>query len=163
MQPKRIVSAATLVAAAVAGSSVLAGQTQAPAAPQAPPMQLVLAGKMFVPPIRGEALVEYTAPVSRRQGDVVVTRVMVRNAVQAPIARLTIDETWYGKDDSVVTGGKGVIAGLLQPGEVQTIVIETPFRPGMNANNFNFSHVNGTVKPVRVPQLEETEPDAPTS
>lgn len=121
---------------------------------QAPPMTSVLAGKKFTPPIRGEAAVEYTAPVTKREKDMVVTRITVRNAATAPIPRLTIAETWYDKGGGVLTGGKGTINGLLQPGEVQTIVIQTPFKPGMNANNYNFSHANGTIKPVRVPKLE---------
>jgi hypothetical protein len=117
-------------------------------------MRLVLAGRKFVPPIRGEALIEFTAPVTRRVKDMVVTRVTVKNATQSPIARLTIDETWYDKTTAVLTGGKGVIPALLQPGEVQVIVIETPFRPGMTSNNYTFTHANGTVKPQRVDKLE---------
>jgi hypothetical protein len=90
----------------------------------------------------------------------VVTRITVRNAAAAPIPRLTISETWYDKGGAVLTGGRGVIRGLLQPGEVQTVVIETPFKPGMNANNFNFSHANGTIKPTRVPKLEDPNEEA---
>ena len=47
----------------------------------------------------------------------------------APIPQLTIDETWYDKANNVIGGGKGVINGLLQPGEVQTIEIRTPVAP----------------------------------
>ena len=42
------------------------------------------------------------------------------------------------------------INGLLQPGEIQTITIETPYNPKMNSNNWNFAHANGTVKPAKV-------------
>ena len=67
---------------------------------------------------------------------------------------MKIDITWYDKGGTVVTGGQGVIAGLLQPGEVQTVRIETPFDSRMATNNFLFSHVNGTVKPKRVAKLD---------
>jgi hypothetical protein len=146
--------AATFVAATLGVGSVLA-QT-----PQPPEMKQVLAGKTFTPPIRGEAAVEFTAPVTRRVKDMVVTRITVRNAAAAPIPRLTISETWYDKSGAVLTGGRGVVNGLLQPGEIQTVVIETPYKAGMNANNYNFSHANGTIKPNRVPKLDVPKEEA---
>ena len=51
-------------------------------------------------------------------------------------------------------GGTGIINGLLQPDEVQTVTIETPWKAGMLSNNYNFSHVNGTIKPNRVKAIE---------
>jgi len=41
----------------------------------------------------------------------------------------------------------------LEPGEVATVKIETPFNAKMKANNYNFSHANGTIKPHAVPKL----------
>jgi hypothetical protein len=79
----------------------------------------------------------------------------VRNASTAPIARLAVTETWYDKGGAIVAGGKGVINGLLQPGEVQTIVIETPYNKAMSSNNWNFTHANGNVKPAKVKSLDE--------
>jgi hypothetical protein len=125
-------------------------------------MTSVLAGKKFVPPVRGQAAVEYTTPVTRREKEMVITRITVKNIAQAPIARLTIDEIWYAKDQSVVMRGRGVINGLLQPGEVQTITIETPYNAKMLSNNWNFSHANGTVKPNRVPKIEVPKAPAET-
>jgi hypothetical protein len=102
------------------------------------------------PPIIGQARVSFTKPVTKRDRDLVVTRISVLNSSNAPIARLTITETWYDKGHGIVAVGTGAIDGLLQPGEVQTIVIETPFKTGMMSNNYNFSHANGTVVPIRV-------------
>ena len=155
MYRARIALAATVVAALGAGSML--AQTVEP-----PPMRQVLAGRKFVPPLRGEALVEFTAPVTRRVKDMVVTRITVKNASAAPIARLTIDETWYDKGTAVLTGGKGVTPGLIQPNEVQVLTIETPFKVGMTSNNFTFTHANGTVKPQRVDKLE-VPPAAPAA
>jgi len=140
---------ATLIATTLATSAVLAAQ-----ATQAPPMPSVLAGKKFTPPIKGEAVIEFTQPVTKREKDMVVTRITVRNASIAPVPRLTITETWYDKGGAIVTGGKGGINGLLQPGEIQTVVIETPWNAKMNGNQFNFSHSNGTVKPAKVAKLD---------
>ena len=148
MYRARVAVAATFVVSTLGAGWMLA-QTTTP-----PPMTSVLAGKKFTPPIRGEALVEFTAPQTRRVKDMVVTRIRVKNASVAPIPRLTIDETWYDKSTAVLTGGKGVIAGLLQPGEVKEIVIETPFKAGMTSNNYTFTHANGTVKPQRVDKLD---------
>jgi hypothetical protein len=118
-------------------------------------MPSVLAGKKFTPPLKGQAELEFTTPVTKREKDMVVTRILVRNIhASAPIARLVIDETWYAKDGSVVTRGRGSINGLLQPGEVQTVTIETPWNAKMNGNNYNFSHANGTIKPKKVAKLE---------
>ena len=153
---------AAFVVSAGAGSLLAQAQTQTPTQTvQPPPMTAVLAGKNFTPPVRGEALVEYTAPATKRSNEMVVTRVVVKNASAAPIARLSIEETWYDKENAVLTAGKGTLSVILQPGEIQTIVIETPFRPGMNANQFQFSHGNGTVKPTRVPKLEPPKPTTP--
>jgi len=39
---------------------------------------------------------------------------------------------------------------------VATVKIETPFNKDMKANNYNFSHANGTIKPHNVPKLTAT-------
>lgn len=148
MNRARFAVAATLVGATLSSGVVLAQATQAP------PMTSVLAGKKFAPPVKGEALVEFTQPVTKRIKDNVETTIKVRNMSQAPIARLQITETWYSKAGAVVGGGKGVIPGLLQPGEIQSIVITTPFKAEMSSNNWNFSHANGAVKPAKVKTLD---------
>jgi hypothetical protein len=153
MNRARCSFAATLVGVSFV-SAVLVAQTAT-----APPMTSVLAGKKLTPPIRGQAEVDYTKPVTKRDKDMVVTKIQVKNTSNAPIPRLTITETWYDAGGATVGGGKGAINGLLQPGEIQTITIETPFNAKMKANNYNFSHANGTIKPHAVPKLgDEKEP-----
>ena len=120
--------------------------------PPAPPMTSVLAGKKFTPPFKGQADVDFTKPVTKRDKGMVVTTLQVKNNTNAPLLRLTVDETWYDKAGGLVTGGKGVI-NRLEPGEVATVKIETPYDAKMSANNYNFSHANGTVKPHRVDKL----------
>ncbi len=142
--------AATLVAASFLASTALAQAAQTP-----PPMTSVLAGKKFTPPIRGQADVEFVKKAPKREKEMVVTVFTVKNLSSAPIPRLTIDETWYDKGGQIVGGGKGVINGLLQPGEIKTITIETPFNAKMASNNYVFSHANGQVKPHAVKSLED--------
>ena len=149
MNRARFVFAAALVGAGLVGDFALA-QT-----PQAPPLTPVLAGRKFTPPVKGQALVEYMKPATRREKEMVITKIVVKNASEAPIARLTVDETWYDKAGALVTGGKGFLNGLLQPGEVKSLEIMTPYSARMSANNFNFTHANGAVKPTLVPKLEE--------
>jgi hypothetical protein len=147
MNRARCSFAATLVGVSFVSATLLA-QTAA-----APPMTSVLAGKKLTPPIKGQAEVDFTKPETKRVKDMVVTKVQVRNMANAPIPRLTITETWYDAAGATVGGGKGTINGLLQPGEVQTVTIETPYNAKMKANNYNFSHANGAVKPHPVPKL----------
>ena len=134
MTRARLIVAATLVSA-----SFVAAHAQTPAAP---PMTSVLAGKKFTPPFKGTAEVDFTKPVSKNDKGMVTTTIMVKNNAPGPILRLTVDETWYDAGGGLVTGGKGVI-NRLEPGEVGTIKIETPYNAKMKANNYNFSHANG--------------------
>jgi hypothetical protein len=146
MTRARLAIAASIVVASAATTHVLA-QSQ-----PAPPMTSVLAGKKFTPPFKGQAEVDFTKPVSKNVKGMVTTTLQVRNNANAPLLRLTVDETWYDKSGGLVTGGKGIV-NRLEPGEIATVKIETPYDAKMNANNYNFSHANGTVKPHRVEKL----------
>lgn len=144
-----------LFAAALVGVSVsiTAGTVLAQTA-QAPVLTPLLTGKKFTPPLRGEANIEILQPASKKEGNNVVTKIQVKNISAAPIARLTVDETWYDAGGAVVAGGKGVVNGMIQAGEVQTVTIETPYTAKMKSNNWNFAHANGTVKPKKVAKFD---------
>jgi len=59
----------------------------------------------------------------------------------APIARLTIDEIWYGhRRRRRYPATRVWVNGLLQPGEVQTVRDRDGRQPKMKANNWNFTH-----------------------
>jgi hypothetical protein len=164
MTRARFVFAATLVFGSLAAGTALAQAAPTQAAP--PPLTPILAGRKLTPPLRGQADVEFTQPSSKRTGDTVTTTIQVKNISNGPIARLTVDETWYdgvGATGNVVAGGKGVINGLLQPGEVGTVKIETAFNPKMKASNWNFSHANGAVKPHRVAKLTSSDEKTPAA
>jgi hypothetical protein len=147
MNRARFFFAAALVGAGLAGP--VPAQT-----PQAPQLTPVLAGRNIKPPFKGNAAVDFSRPVRSRDGDMVVEKIQVKNMTSAPIARLTIDETWYDKGGATIAGGKGMLKGLLQPGEVQTVTVESPFNAKMSANQYRFSHANGGVTPHQVNKLE---------
>lgn len=155
MNRARLTLAATLV-----GASFVATALAQP--PQPPPMTPVLTGKKFTPAFKGQAELDFTKPVTKRDGEMVVTTITVRNNATGPLLRLTIDETWYDAAGGLVTGGKGVL-NRLEAGEIGTVKIETPFNAKMKANNYNFAHANGTVKPHKVDKMTapgEKEPAA---
>ncbi|HUR33498.1 MAG TPA: hypothetical protein VM032_06860 [Vicinamibacterales bacterium] len=147
------------VAATLISTTMFAGAVVAAQSTQLTP---VLAGKKIVPPLRGEATIDITQPVTKPipGKSLVQTTIKVKNTTPSPIARLQVAETWYDGGGAIIAGGRGVINGLLQPGEVGTITIETPYSPKMKSNNWNFTHANGTVKPNKVKSLDAPPADA---
>ena len=147
MNRARIAIVAALVGVSFAGVSLLA-QT-------APEMKSILAGRKVEPPIKGQAEIDFTTPTTKRNGDVVTTTIRVKNTSQAPIARLTISETWFDKGQAQVASSQGSLDKALEPGAVETVTIQTPWNAKMNGNSWQFSHANGTIKPRRVPKVED--------
>ena len=141
------------VAATLISTTMFAGAVVAAQSTQLTP---VLAGKKITPPVKGEATIDFTQPVTKALPgkNLVQTVIKVKNSTASPIARLQVAETWYDGAGAIIAGGRGVINGLLQPGEVQTITIETPYNSKMKSNNWNFTHANGTVKPTKVKALD---------
>jgi hypothetical protein len=156
MKPVHVAVAATLISTTMFAG--VAGAAQA-----APQLEPVLAGRKITPPLKGEATVEFTQPVTKALPgqNKVETTIKVKNVSPAPIARLQVSETWYDTAGAIVAGGKGTVNGLLQPGEVTTITISTPYNAKMKSNNWNFTHANGTVKPAKVKSIDD--PNAPKS
>jgi hypothetical protein len=155
MNRARIAIGAALAAATVAGIPLLA---QNPT-PKAPEFKSILANRKVVQPLKGQADVEFMAS-SKRNGDVVVTTMRVKNLSQAPIARLTVAETWFDKSNNIVAGGQGSLDKMLDPGAVETLTIQTPWNAKMNGNGWAFTHANGTVKPRKVASIAEAKPAA---
>src|SRR5436309_14875276 len=110
---KRFAVAMALVGVSFTAPSVLAQK--------APEMKPLLAGKKVDPPIKGQAEIEFLQPVTKRNGDVVTTNIKVKNVSQAPIARLTISETWFDKGQAQVASSQGSLDKPLNPGAVETV------------------------------------------
>ncbi len=150
MSRARFAVVATLVGASFAGVTGTALLAQ-----KAPEFKSVLAGKKVEPPFKGQADVEYTQPVTKKNGELVVTTIKVKNLAPAPLARLKVTETWFDKANNIVGAGEGMLEKPLAPGAVETITIQTPWTAKMNGNGYNFSHANGLVKPKRVKSLDD--------
>ena len=162
MNRARVVFAATVVSAVVGAAMIGVTTFAQESKPQAPPMQPILAGKKIIPPVRGQAEIDYVKDATRREGSTLVTKIHVKNTMTAPIARLKVTETWYDKKSAELPGGEGVINGLLQPGETQVIEVRTPTNPAFASQMFVFAHANGTVKPHAVKSLDAPK-DAPAA
>jgi len=128
---------------------------QSKAAPPAPAAQPAAAPARLAPPVRGEAELGYTKPVSKRSpdGKFVVTSIKVKNLSQGSIAGLKVDEYWYDKAGDPVTGDTFRYRKPLQPGEVIEVQLRTPVNPKMDRNQYKFEHANGTIKTKSVPKL----------
>jgi hypothetical protein len=99
-----------------------------------------------VAPIRGEAEIGYTKPVTKVVGNEVITTVQVKNLSTGAIAGLKLEEFWWDKGNNPLGGDVKRLPKPLLPQEVATIELRTPKNPNMQRNNYNFSHANGTVK-----------------
>ena len=122
-------------------------------AEQAPPAVPAAQAK-FVPPIRGQAELGFLKPITKRQGNEIVTLIKVKNlSTTGSIAGLKVDEYWYDKGGDPVTGDTFRYKKPLMPGEVIEVTLRTPVNPKMDRNQYNFSHANGEIKATLQPKL----------
>lgn len=140
---------ALLVTGAAADQAKPAAPAAKPAAPAAAPAQPV----RTAPPVRGQAELGYTKPVSKRTGSNIVTTIKVKNLSNGSIAGLKVDEFWYDKGGDPVTGDTFRYRKPLQPQEVITVTLTTPVNPKMDRNQYKFEHLNGTIKTTLLPKL----------
>jgi hypothetical protein len=144
-----------LGAAVLLATSALAGQAAPPpkpappaARPAAPAQPAPAAPAKFVPPIRGEAQVNMTKPVTKREKDEVVTTFKVKNpSATGSIAGLKVSEFWYDKDGNPVSGDEFRYRKPLMPGEVIDVMLRSPVNPKMARSQYKFEQANGGVKP----------------
>ena len=142
---QRTVALAAAIGFVIAPAAL--AQTAAPAAQAAP--------RKLISPIRGEATVEFTAPNTSRKGGNIVTVMVVKNTSSAPIAGFRIEESWADKTGNLAGGDIYRHPKPFMPGEVISVTLSSPANPRMTSNSFNFIHANGTVKPKRVPKIEQ--------
>jgi hypothetical protein len=141
-----VCASAVLLVSGVAADQAAKPAAPAAAAPAAP-------GKL-APPIRGQAELGYTKPVSKRDGKGnIVTTIQVKNLSNGAIAGLKVDEFWYDKGGDPVTGDTFRYRKPLQPQEVITVTLTTPTNPKMDRNQYKFEHLNGTIKTTLLPKL----------
>jgi hypothetical protein len=147
----------------IAGVVLLLAAAAAEQAKPAPPAQstarpsdegaATTPGKL-VAPIRGQAELGFTNPVSKRVGNMIVTTIKVKNLSTGAIAGLKVDEFWYDKKGDPVTGSQPFrYRKPLQPGEVIEVELKVPTDPRMDRNQYKFEHANGTIKTTKLPKL----------
>ena len=131
-------------ALALTAGLLLTGDT---ASAQAPATKLIS-------PVRGEAELGYLKPVTKREGNMIVTTIKVKNLAAGPIAGLKVDEFWYDKAGEPVTGAQPFrYRKALMPGEVIDVVLKVPTNPKMDRNQYKFEHANGAIKTKLLPKL----------
>ena len=141
-----------LGAAVLLATSALAGQAKPTAKPATPAAQAPPAAPVkFVPPIRGEAQVSMTKPVTSRTKDEIITKFKVKNpSANGSIAGLKISEFWYDKGGNPVSGDEFRYRKPLMPGEVIDVELRSPVNPKMASSQYKFEQSNGAVKPTVV-------------
>ena len=108
----------------------------------------------LVAPVRGQAELGYTKPVTKNDGKFITTTIKVKNLASGAIAGLKVDEFWYDKDGNPVSGSQPFrYRKPLQPGEVIEVVLKVPLNKAMNRNQYKFEHANGTIKATQLPKL----------
>ena len=129
-------------------------QTPAPAAPAAQS-----APRKLISPYRGDATVEFTKPVSKRDGANIVTTMTIKNTSPGPLAGFRLEESWSSKDGNLAGGDVYRHPRPFMPGEVIQVKLTTPFNTRMQSNSYNFIHANGNVKPKSVPKIDVPKTD----
>jgi hypothetical protein len=139
----------SLILVSVVATAISAGVSFAGQAP--PPKKLVA-------PVRGDAVVEITAPDTKLGGNEVVTTLRVKNTSKAPIAGFKVEENWF-KGQDAIGGDSYRHPRPLQVGEVIQITLKTPRSRVVGARNqYQFSHANGAIKPTTVKKLDLPKP-----
>jgi hypothetical protein len=139
-----------LIAAVYLVAALIPSVSQAQAAPaQAAPA----APAKWVPPIKGEASVEFVQGTPSRVKGEVLTKMKVRNTSKGSIALLSIEEIWYNSKREIASSGIFRVKSLIPPGEIVEFTISSPEKPDLQQNMLMFKHANGTIKPTKVKKL----------
>jgi hypothetical protein len=128
-----------------------AGQA-AKAAPTTPSKPVPTGG--WAKPHKGTATIEVIRGNAKRVGNEMVTVLNVRNTTDGAIALLKVDEYWYDKSNTVVSGDAQKVTRLIGPGEIVEITCKSPWNANMLQNQYMFSHVNGDIKAKLVKQFK---------
>jgi hypothetical protein len=139
-----------LIAAVYLVAALIPSVSQAQAAPaQAAPA----APAKWVPPIKGEASVEFVQGTPSRVKGEVLTKMKVRNTSKGSIALLSVEEIWYNSKREIASSGIFRVKSLIPPGEIVEFTISSPEKPDLQQNMLMFKHANGTIKPTKVKKL----------
>jgi len=143
-----------IVGALFLASVSVAAFAQAPAA-KTPPAAAPAGPPKFVTPFKGAATVEILAPQSSKQGNVVVTKIKIKNLTKGPLIGFIVDEYWYGAKGEQVSGSPSYRHPKpFMPNEVIEATLKSPFSAEMKQSLRQFKHLNGTVKATQVAKFK---------
>jgi hypothetical protein len=141
------VGALFLASVSVAFAQAPAAKTPPAAAPASPPK--------FVTPFKGAATVEILAPQTSRQGNLVVTKIKIKNLTKGPLIGFIVDEYWYGAKGDQVSGSPSYRHPKpFMPNEVIEATLKSPYSADMNRSLRQFKHLNGSVKATQVAKFK---------
>lgn len=144
-----LIAATCLVAALVPSwSRAQAKPAAQPTTPAAPP-----APAKWIPPVKGEATVDFVRSREVRVKGEIQTKMKVRNTSKGSIALLAVEELWYNTKREIASNGIYRHKQLLNPGEIIEFTIASPDKPDLYSNMLMFKHANGTIKPNKVNKL----------
>jgi hypothetical protein len=147
-----LLAAAGLVCALL--PSVASSQVKPAASSSSTPAAAPSAPAKWVPPIKGEATVEYTQSKPTRTKDSIETKFKVKNTSKGSIALLSVEEIWYNQKGAIVSNGTYRHRALLNPGDTIEFTLASVSKPDVYQNSLVFRHANGTIpKPKKVPKL----------
>ena len=118
-----------------------------------------LAGRLggdvtLVPTVRGLAEISYTQPQARREQDLIITSMRVKNVSENAIAGFRVDEFWFDAAGNTVTGDTFRIRAPFLTGQVLDVELRVPRDPAMDRSNYEFTHQNGDIKAVLADEIE---------
>jgi len=139
-----------------------ASKAAAPAA--APAATPPAAPAKFVKPLKGTADIEFMQiGQSKRVGNEIVTVLKVKNLSTAAVSLLKVDEYWYDKGNppKVITGDQQRYLKPFMPGEIIDITMKSPYKDGVGASQYQFSHAGASsfYRRQRSPPARPTYPD----
>jgi hypothetical protein len=108
----------------------------------------------WVPPIKGQATVEYIQAKPKLVGADIQSSFKLKNVSKGSIALLSVEEIWYNTKREIATNGLYRHRALLNPGEVIEFTIVSPNKPNLYTNMLMFKHANGTIEPKKVTKFQ---------
>ena len=146
-----------VVGALLLASASGATFAQAPAAKAPPAATTPAAPPKFVTPMKGEGQVQILNPQQRQEGNIMVTRIKVKNMSKGPLIGFKADEYWYSAKGETVSGSP-TFRHLkpFMPNEVIEVVLRSPYNAQMSRNLRTFKHEHGNIKATLVPRFKDS-------
>lgn len=112
----------------------------------------------LVATMRGPGQIGYLPPVTRREGNAIVTVFRIKNISTGALAGFKVDEFWYDNDGETVTGDSHRMRRPFLVDEVVEITLRVPRDSRMDRSNYEFTHQNGVVEANVFEEMEEPTP-----